>query len=40
MWLSRVVFPAPRKPVRIVTGMAEESASRTGLGAVLVMRLR
>ena len=22
MWLSKVVFPAPRKPVRIVTGRA------------------
>ena len=42
MWLSRVVLPAPRKPVRIVTGRPLGADSRVGawaLGLALVLGL-
>ena len=34
MWLSSVVFPAPRKPVRMVTGTRPSSFGSTSIGAI------
>ena len=33
-WLSSVVFPAPRKPVRMVTGPRPSSFGSTSIGAI------
>ena len=35
MWLSSVVFPAPRKPVRMVTGTRRSSSDSSSVGAIL-----
>ena len=34
MWLSSVVFPAPKKPVRMVTGTRPSSFGSTSIGAM------
>ena len=35
MWLRSVVFPAPKKPVRMVTGTRRSSSDSSSVGAIL-----